>query len=206
MPSPVHLTVQFPNRRALLTSARTEKGTLSLFVPRNDEVRTGAEVTLDVSVEGTALRFSLRGVVRQLLLNAPGGRQGMGVNFVGDHKREAAQMLASCAGRAPGDGTALDSRHDVDLRCVVNLPGTRVKAAVKDVSSTGAFIGGPLLPPVRGDTELTIQLEPFLGLWGGRVLKARVIWVGEKRGVPGMGVRFLDATAEVRESLKKHFT
>ena len=205
MPSPIHLVVQYPNRRALLASARTEGGVLSLFVPRNDEVRSGAAVTLDVTVERTSLRFNLQGEVR-LLLSAPGTRQGMGVNFVGAQKRAAAQMLASCAGRAPTDGTALDSRHDVDLRCLVNLRGKRVKAAVKDVSSTGAFIGAAQLPMVRGNTELTIQLDPFLGLWGGRVLKARVIWVGEKNGVSGFGVRFLDATAQVRESLKKLFS
>ncbi len=134
---------------------------MSLFVPRHDEVRSGSEVTLDVTVERTSLRFNLRGEVR-LLLNAVGARKGMGVNFVGHQKREAALMLAACAGRAPTDGTALDSRHDVDLRCVVKFPGKRVKAAVKDVSSTGAFIGSPQLPPVRGDTELTIQLDPFL--------------------------------------------
>ncbi len=205
MPSPIHLVVQYPSRRALLASARTEGGVLSLFVPRNDEVRSGSEVTLDITVEGTSLRFSLQGEVR-LLLNAPGPRQGMGVNFVGEQKRAAAQMVASCAGRAPTDGTALDSRREVDLRCLVNLRGQRVKAAVKDVSSTGAFIGAAQLPLVRDNTELTIQLNPFLGLWGGRVLKARVIWVGEKNGVPGFGVRFLDATAQVRESLKKLFS
>lgn len=205
MSSSLPLVVQFPNRRALLASARTEGGILSLFVPRNDEVRTGAEVMLDITVEGTSLRFNLQGQARQLL-NAPGARQGMAVTFFGPHKREAAQMLASCAGRTPSDGTALDSRHDVDLRCVVKLPGKRVKAAVKDVSSTGAFIGAPLMPRLRGDTELTIELEGFFGMWGGQRLKARVIWVGEKKGVPGFGVRFLDATAQVRENLKKLFS
>lgn len=205
MSSSLPLVVQFPNRRALLASARTEGGILSLFVPRNDEVRTGAEVMLDITVEGTSLRFNLQGQARQLL-NAPGARQGMAVTFFGPHKREAAQMLASCAGRTPSDGTALDSRHDVDLRCVVKLPGKRLKAAVKDVSSTGAFIGAPLMPRLRGDTELTIELEGFFGMWGGQRLKARVIWVGEKKGVPGFGVRFLDATAQVRENLKKLFS
>ena len=199
------LEVQFPNRRALLASARSEGGSLSLFIPLSQDVAIGTRVMLDIKVEGTPLRFELEGNVR-MQLSAPGSRQGLGITFTGTQKRPAAQMLASCAGRALEDGTALDTRHDVDVRCVVNLPGKRLKGALKDVSSTGAFIGAASPSAVRGHTELTIQLEPLFGLWGGSVLKARVIWVGEKRGVPGFGVRFLDATTQIRERLKKHFT
>lgn len=205
MSSVTRLEVQYPNRRALLASARAERGTLSLHIPRGEDLALGSEVSLGISVDGTALRFELRGQVR-LPLNALGARKGLGITFAGPQKRAAAQMLATCAGRSRDDGTALDSRHDVDLRCLVNLPGTRLRGALKDVSSTGAFIGAQPSSTLRGDTELTIQLEPLFGRWGGRLLKARVIWVGQKKGVPGFGVRFLDATAQVRESLKKHFT
>lgn len=205
MPSATRLEVQYPNRRALLASARTEGGSLSLFVPRSHDITVGALVLLDISVDGTALRFELEGIVRGQLA-AAGGRQGLGIVFTGPQKRPAAQMLATCAGRALDDGTALDSRHDVHVRCLVNLQGKKLKGALKDVSSTGAFIKATPLSNLRGDAELTIQLEPLFGLWGGQTVKARVIWVGEKRGEPGFGVRFLDATAQVRESLKKHFT
>lgn len=200
------LQVQYPNRRTLLSSARPEGAVLSLFVPGSEQVAVGTEVVLDVSVDGTALRFELEGRVRvQFTGQASRQGPGLGVAFVGEQKRPAAQMLATLAGRSLDNGTALDSRHDVDVKCLVNLRGKRLAGALGDVSSTGAFIKVSKLPALSGDAELTIQVEPLFGRWGGRVLKARVIWVGEKKGVRGFGVRFTDAPSLVRESLKKHF-
>lgn len=200
----LRLQVHYPNRRALLSSARAERSVLSLFVPGSAHVAAGSDVTLDITVEGTALRFELAGRVR-LQLAAHGTRgAGLGVAFLGEQKRAAAQMLASCAATSADDGPTLEPRHQVDVRCLVNLHGKRLQGALRDVSSTGAFIRAPLLPALHGEAELTIQLEPLFGRWGGRVLKARVIWVGQKKGVPGFGVRFLEATSLVLESLKKH--
>lgn len=204
--APIRLEVQYPNRRAVLASARTEGAVLSFFVPGWEHVAAGTDVTLVISIENTDLRFELQGRVRlQLAGYTARAQRGLGVALVGEQKRAAAQMLASCAGRSLDDGTALDSRHDVNVECLVNLHGTRLKGAVKDVSATGAFINAPRLSALRGEADVTIQLEPLFGRWGGRVLKARVVWVGEKKGVPGFGVRFLDATTHVRESLKRHF-
>ena len=204
MASALRIQAQYPTRRALLSSARPEGSVLSLFVPGSEQVPVGTDVVVAITIEGTALRFQLEGRVRvQFAVHST--RPGLGVAFAGDQKRAAAEMLAMLAGRSLDSGTALDSRHEVDVKCVVKLPGTKLDGALKDVSSTGAFIGAPAVPAVTSDAELTIQLEPMFGRWGGRLLRARVVWVGEKRGVAGFGVRFLDATAHVRESLKKHF-
>jgi|APLak6261666879_1056058.scaffolds.fasta_scaffold00604_2 hypothetical protein len=206
MTTPLRINVQYPTRRALLSHARTETSTLSLFVPGSYPVIAGASVTLDITIAGTELNWVLEGKVR-LQLSGYGARQdaGLGVVFTGPQKRQAAEMLAACAGRAPDAGTALDSRHEVEVRCLVNLHGKKVRGSVRDVSSTGAFIRAPQVAAMRGNAELTIQLDPLFGLWGGRVLKARVVWVGEKKGMVGFGVRFLDATTFVRESLKSYF-
>lgn len=199
MSSATRIEVRYPTRRALLASARNEGGALSLLVPVSTVLPVGSMVLLEIKVERTELVFELEGTVRLQ------SRQGLGIFFTGHAKRGAAQMLATCAGRSADSGTQLDSRHDVDVRCRVSLGSTRVKAWLKDVSTTGAFIGDVAFAGVRTGSELTIQIEPFLGLFGGRVVKARVIWIGEKHGVQGMGVRFLDATAEMRESLKRHY-
>lgn len=199
------LQLQFPNRRALLASARAEGSELSLFASGHPgELPPGSDVMVEISVANTALLFELEGKVR-VQFTTHGGRPGLGIAFGGPQKRAAAQMLAICAGRSAADGTALDPRHEVDVRCVVNLQGTRVRGALKDLSSTGAFVGtrGDAVP--SSDTELTIQVEPLFGRWGGRTLKARVVWVGMKRGVVGFGVRFLEASNLVRESLRRYF-
>lgn len=206
MAAPLRLQVSYPNRRTLLSSARPEGSALSLFVPVVQQAPVGSEVLLDISVEGTALRFQLEGRVR-VLFTGQVARQGpgLGIALVAEQKRAAAQMLAILAGRSLDDGTALDSRHEVDVRCLVKLRGQKLEGKLCDVSNTGAFIGAPPVPALTDDVKLTIQLEPLFGRWGGRLLNAKVIWVGEKKGVPGFGVRFLDGTAHVRESLKKHF-
>ena len=200
----LRIQAQYPSRRALLASARPEGSVLSLFVPGSEQVPVGTEVVVLISIEGTALRFQLEGRVR-VQFPQHFTRPGLGVAFAGDQKRAAAEMMARLAGRSPDSGTALDSRHEVDVKCVVKLRDSKVEGAMKDVSSTGAFIGASTVPALTSDAELIIQLEPMFGRWGGRLLRARVVWVGEKRGVSGFGVRFLDATAHVRESLKRHF-
>jgi hypothetical protein len=199
MSSATRIEVKYPSRRALLASARNEGGALSLLVPVMKELPIGSQVLLEIRVARTELVFELEGLVRLQ------SRQGLGIAFTGNEKRTAAVMLATCAGRSADDGTQLDSRHTVDVRCRVTLGDQKVKAWLKDVSNTGAFIMASEFQGVRAGTELTIQIEPLFGLWGGRVVKARVVWGGEKHGVPGMGVRFLDATAEVRDSLRRHY-
>lgn len=203
MSSVTRVEAQYPNRRALLSSARAEGSELSLFVPTTARTLAGTEVTLQVSIEDSGLRFELQGKVRLQL--SGGARTGLGVTFAGEQKRAAAQMLAICAGRALEDGTALDTRHAVNVPCLVTVHGKKLDGVLKDISNTGAFINSPRLASLRSQAELTIQLEPLFGRWGGRSLKGRIVWVGEKRGVFGFGVRFLDTTSHVRESLKKHF-
>ena len=196
------LVVRYPNRRALLSSARTERSVLNLFVPGTEHVSAGADVLLEICVDRTALRFELEGRVRLQFQETLARGAGLGVAFQGAQKKAAGQMLAACASSCE-DGAAIDTRQEVDVRCLVNLHGQKLKGALKDVSSTGAFVGTPLVPGLRGEAELSLHLEPLFGFWGGPMLKARVIWVGEKRGVHGFGARFLEETASVRERLKK---
>ncbi len=197
---------RYPTRRALLSSARAHGAELSLFVPGSADVPVGTKVTLDITLGDSVMRFALEGKVNARRAAQLGLRQeaGLGVVFDGEHKRAAAQMLAECAGRSLDDGTALDTRKPVEVTCLVNFGGRRLKAAVKDVSNTGAFIGTPKIRGLRKDAELTIRISPIFGRWGGQLLNARVMWVGEKKGIGGFGVRFLDQSAHVRQSLKKH--
>lgn len=197
------LHVRYPNRRALLTSARTERSVLSLFVPGTQHVTAGSDVLLEISVDRTELRFELEGRVRLQFQETVARGAGLGIAFQGEQKKAAGQMLATCAASSE-DGAAIDTRQEVDVRCLINLHGKKLKGVLKDVSSTGAFVAIPLVPGLRGEAELSLQLEPRFGLWGGPLLKARVIWVGEKKGVYGFGARFLEEGAAVRESLKKY--
>ena len=200
-PAP-RLQVRYPNRRALLSSARTERSVLTLFVPGPERVAAGSDVLLDISLE--ALRFEVQGRVRLQTLETGARAAGLCVVFPGELEKAAVQMLTACAAMASEDGTGLETRHEVDVRCLIDLHGRKMKGALKDVSSTGAFVGTPLVPGLRGEAELILRLEPVFGRWGGQRLKARVIWVGEKKGVHGFGVRFLEESGAVRERLKKH--
>lgn len=197
------LQVRYPNRRALLSNVRTERSVVTLFVPGTQQVSAGSEVLLELSVDHTELRFELPARVRLQFSDRDPRGAGLGVAFLGEQKRAAGQMLAACAATSEG-GSALDTRLEVDVRCLINLHGKKLRGAVRDVSSTGAFVGTPLIPELRGAVELTLQLEPLFGIWGGSQLKARVVWVGEKHGVHGFGACFLEESVSVRARLEKH--
>lgn len=199
------LPARYPHRRALLIAARAEGSNLSLFVPGAPALSVGAEVKVEVTLGDSPLKFSLQGRVHaQVAAHAGRPESGLSIAFVADEKRKAAEMLAQCAGRSAEHGTALDARHEVEVSCVVELPGEDVKAALRDVSNTGAFVNTSKRSGLKRDQELTLRVNPLFGSFGGKILKARVVWVGEKKGVPGFGVRFLDTKLHVRESLKKH--
>ncbi len=196
------LKVRYPHRRALLAAARAEGAVLSLFVPGHTDVAPGTALSLEVNLDDSPLRFALQGTVRAQL--SVRSEPGLAVVFTGEAKRPVAEMVALCAGRAVADGTALDSRLQVDVSCLIDLSGQSVRAVMRDVSNSGAFIGTPSPPGVRPDSELTVRFDPLFGRWGGNPLAARVVWVGHKHGMSGFGVRFLESTAIVRERLKKH--
>ncbi len=202
----VRLPVRYPHRGAVLANSRAEGSHLTLFVPGWANLAIGADVVLEITFGDSELRFELEGRVsfQRKLPAGPRQQAGLGFIFVGHQKRPAAQMIAQCAGRAIDDGTALGTRHAVTVSCLVKFNGSSVAAEVKDLSSTGAFVGAPKLRGLREDEELTLHLEPIFGRWGGQLLKARVIWVGEKKGIGGFGVRFVDDSQHVRSSLKKH--
>lgn len=196
------LQVRYANRRALLSSVRTERSVLMLFVPVTERVAAGSSVLLEISLD--ALRFELEARVRLQGFETGARAAGLTVVFPGELRKAAVQMLTACAAMSSGDDTGIEARHEVDVRCSIDLHGRRLAGALRDLSATGAFVGTPLVPGLRGEAEIVLRLEPLFGRWGGRVIKARVIWVGEKKGVQGFGARFLDENASVRTRLKKH--
>lgn len=199
------LKVRYPHRRALLAAARAEGPVLSLFVPGHTEIPAGSALELEVSLDDSPLRFTLSGTVRaQFQSRVARQEPGLAVVFTGEAKRPVAEMVAICAGRSVEDGTALDSRLQVDVSCLVDVSGQSVRAVMRDVSNSGAFIGTPIPPALRPESELTVRFDPLFGRWGGNPLSARVVWVGRKHGMSGFGVRFLEPAAIVRERLKKH--
>ncbi|PZR08428.1 MAG: hypothetical protein DI536_24940 [Archangium gephyra] len=198
------LKVRYPHRRALLAAARAEGPVLSLFVPGHTELAPGTALAIEVSLDDSSLRFSLNGTVRAQFQRIARQEPGLAVVFTGEAKRPVAEMVAICAGRSVEDGTALDSRLQVDVSCLVDVSGQSVRAVMRDVSNSGAFIGTPSAPSLRPESELTVRFDPLFGRWGGNPLAARVVWVGHKHGMSGFGVRFLESAAIVRERLKKH--
>ena len=202
----IRLPVRFPHRGSLLANARAEGPSLTLFVPGWANFAIGADAMLEITFGDSDLHFEIEGRVsfQRKLPSGPRQQPGLGFTFVGAQKRPAAQMIAQCAGRNAEEGTAMGARKPVTLSCLVKFNGTNTPAEVRDLSNTGAFIGLTKVRGLKEDLELTIHLEPIFGRWGGQVLKARVIWVGEKKGEAGFGIRFTEDTLHVRSSLKKH--
>jgi Tfp pilus assembly protein PilZ len=198
------LSVKYLQRRSILANSRAEGHVLSLFVPGYYAVKVGSTVWLDVTFGVSELKFSLCGQVKFSRREGAGPRQdgGVGLTFEGDFKREAAQMLANCAGRPVELGTAMVPRVNLQARCVVRGAGGTLKAEVCDLSSTGAFVASNRVPWLRAAEEVTLQLNPLFGTFGGTTVPGKVVWVGQKNGRSGFGVRFVGTTAELKSRLK----
>jgi hypothetical protein len=69
---------------------------------------------------------------------------------------------------------------------------------VRDLSAGGAFVVAPSVSKIRVGAEVILELRRgFLGL-GARVIQAKVVWFGEKRGSVGFGARFLGGQEAMR--------
>ena len=130
----------------------------------------------------------------------------MALVFHGAAKKPVAEMVAICAGRPAGDGTALDSREQLNVPCLLEFSQGAVRGVIRDLSNTGAFVGTSHMVDAAPGVEVTLKLAALFGRWGGHPLSARVVWSGRKYGVHGFGVRFTDDPGVVRERLKKHLS
>src|SRR5688572_9649510 len=101
------LEVRYASRRALLTAAKTERGSLTLFVPSKRGILQGTRVRMTITFADSDGRFELEATA--VTGGRAAGRDGQGgflVSFTGDHKRQAAEMVAFCAQRPLSMGTA----------------------------------------------------------------------------------------------------
>lgn len=198
------LPVHFRSRRLLLSSARAEGAALTLGVPSETWLPEGTQVQVELSLEALERR-TLEGVVQASPPAAweRGGRQ-LTVLFRGEAKRQAAELFAFCAGRPPEMGTASRPRYRTAIRCRVNARALQLKAEVTDLSATGAFVALRAAPGVRaGDSVELVLGTNLLGI-GGSPLEARVMWTGEKGGVPGLGLRFVGDPARIQPALRRY--
>jgi len=200
------LRITYPSRRAVLASYRLDGPTLSLFVPTAAEVPVGERVQIQVGFADSAQTFVLSGLCTWRRPRSRGMRlePGLGLAFTGGEKFAPAQMLAYCAGRPLELGTAQDPRTATRIDCKVTLGKHTVSAKIHDISNTGVFIAARALQALRPGRELEVTLDPgWFGL-GGKTLRARVVWAGDKAGRPGVGVRFVGQPGEVRPLVKKY--
>lgn len=204
--SATRLRITYPTRRAVLASYRLDGTTLSLFVPTEAEVALGSPILLDVAFGDCSQEFTLRGRVTWRRAQARGVRleAGLGIAFIGGEKFAPAQMLAFCAGRPLELGTSQDPRVEAAIPCKVELGKHQLRAHVRDISNGGAFISLKGISGLPVGREVTLRLEPGLFGWGGKILRAKVVWSGDKGGMPGFGARFVGLPGEVRPALKKY--
>lgn len=202
------LSVPYPSRRAVLTAARAEGAKMTLFVPLDVSVRVGEALTLDIQIASLDRRFTLTTRVASVggARNGLAGSAGFSVTFEGSCKREAAEMIAICAGRAPEQGTSISARFQTRIRCHVRDGAKRLKGFIADLSAGGVFIAVPPPAKVSIGSEVQLLVEPgWFGL-GGTCIAARVVWRGVKDGQKGIGVRFTEDGARIQSLLRKHVT
>jgi hypothetical protein len=198
------LEVRYASRRALLSSAKTERGALTLFVPTSRAILQGSPVRLTITFADSEGRFELEG--HALTGGRAIGRNGEGgflASFAGDHKRRASEMIAFCAQRPLSMGTASRERLAIRKSCQLKLAERQVSGELRDLSQTGAFVVGQQFGKVKeGDPVWLKVAGGLLGL-GGTWLEARVVWQGKKDEEPGLGLRFTGNEARQASAIQR---
>lgn len=202
---PVRINVAFSSPWMALKYSRSEGRELSLFVPTGHQPPLRTRVELDISFPGRQERFELSGTV--IFLRAVGRGllqpQGVVVDFQGpEERRKAAAFIAFCAGRPASVGTAGAPRTPIVERCIVRSPRVAFRARLRDISSTGAFVAAKLPGAIKEGVDLLLQVKPLFGGFGGRRVRARVMWLGEKYGEQGFGARFTGEAEEIRRAVE----
>lgn len=185
------LEAHYATRRALLVASKTERGSLTLFVPAARVIPQGTRVQLKISLGDAAERFDIQAVA--VSAGRLIGREGTGgflANFVGDDKRRAAEMVAFCAQRPLSMGTA--SRERVPLRkgCVIKVAQAEFPGELRDLSQTGAFVVSRELKKLKENDPVWMKVAEGLFGLGGTWIEARVVWQGPKGEERGTGLRF----------------
>jgi len=198
------LEVRYASRRALLSSSKTERGALTLFVPTRQRVAQGAQVRLTITFADANERFELQGVA--LTWTQATGRDGVGgfmASFQGDDKRRAAEMIAFCAQRPLSMGTASRERHLLRKSCQLKLGSQQLPGELRDLSQTGAFVVGRQFGKISEGEPVWLKVESGLFGLGGTWLEARVIWQGKKDEESGVGLRFTGNEAKQASAIQR---
>lgn len=198
------LEVRYASRRALLAASKTERGSLTLFVPASRAILQGTRVLLSISFGDSDERFKLEG------LAASGGRaigrDGQGgflASFEGDHKRRAAEMIAFCAQRPRSMGTASRERLVIRKSCQLKVANRQIPGELRDLSQTGAFIVSHQLGKIKEGEPVWLKVPGGLFGLGGTWLEARVVWQGKKDEEPGLGLRFTGNEARQATAIQR---
>ena len=195
----------YATRRQALSNSRSSGGDLTLFIPTSVRAPLETMLAIKVTFKDCDATFNVVGKVSYLRLAARGTTQttGVVVTFEGDHKKAASELLAFCAGRPLNEGTAGAPRRPAKFGCIVHTTRHALKAQVRDLSTTGAFVAAPEMRGFKEGMDVVLQLRPLVGTWGGRKVEARIMWVGEKYGETGFGARFTGEASDYRKTVKK---
>lgn len=203
-PPVMPIEARYSSRRALLSSAKADRGTLTLFVPTTRRIAQGTRLRLAISFDDATERFELEGLtLNQTQRFGRDGKGGFLVGFEGEHKRKAAEMVAQCAGRPSPMGTASRERIPMRKSCQLKVGEEQVDGELRDLSQTGAFVACRKLTRLNEGEPVWLKVEAGLFGMGGTWLEARVVWKGEKGEERGVGLRFTGNEAKQATAIQR---
>lgn len=191
------LPVKYPTRRALLASVHREGESVSLFVPGEAAVTRNVDVRLKVAFGDSNKNYYLSGTVQSVIL--AGANAGFTLGLRTDADRQSFEYAFAYCSKNQQPAARFHSSID----CTVDLGRDKVPARIKDLSLTGAFVASRRFSLLKLGDQLGIDVKGgFLGL--GRIhVQGKVVWTGEKNGVPGFGIQFVGDLQGVRSLLKR---
>lgn len=187
---------RYPSRRKFLEHTQLGPAVCRVFWPCYPQVAAGRPVVLHVRFGSEAESFAIRGRVLRARddLRDPRG-SGLLVEVTGADLFDFGRAYAHASGRPQALGRRRAPRVAASFAGrIVQEQATRA-AHLSDLSMGGAFVALAGRAPPAG-TRLRLELK--VG-WLRRVtFTARVAWVGQRDGVAGMGVEFVDSDVRAR--------
>jgi hypothetical protein len=193
------ITAKYSNRRALMGFFTRDRSDASLFVPSSEPVMVNRHVRLKATFGDCNRNFYLAGYVQSL---REAGGQRIGFNLLiqtPEEQRAISHLIAFCSrNQEPA------KRFATSISCTVSAGDATVRARIRDLSMTGAFVATSPSSTVKVGSTIELALKGgFLGLRTTHV-PAQVIWQGEKNGTTGFGAEFLGSSSQLLELLNKH--
>lgn len=161
----------------------------------------GMHVELTVRVKKPLRTFVVKGQLAWARHKAARGQAAsFGVDFLPEDDATRVRLLAFARNEVEPEATRYEARLQVELPVRLVHEGTTRREFLADLSPGGAFVR--TWNPLQPGEQVELSVRPPLSLMSLH-FKGRVAWTRTTGEHPGMGIEFVDESADDRDRVEK---